>query len=103
VNVRNPVAALWLYTLARVAVFAALFGLLWVMGVRGLLGAAVALVLSVPVSFVVLTKPRAALTETMQARVQARGERTAALDAELSGEPSDAPTQPATDDDRPTA
>jgi hypothetical protein len=89
INLRHPIAALWVYTLARAAVFGLLFGLLWLFGVRGLLGAAIALVLSVPLSYVLLTKPRAALTDSVHDRLDARHERTVALDAELAGDDLD--------------
>lgn len=83
---RHPLVVFWTYTLLRVAVFGALFGLLWLFGLRGLLGAAVAVVLSVPLSFVLLSRQRAALAQSMQERLQLHQDRAAALGAELSGE-----------------
>ena len=85
----HPLAALWVYTLLRIALFGALFGLLWLFGVRGLLGAIIALVLSVPLSFVMLARPRQALVAGVTGQVEARRARTSELDAQLSGRADD--------------
>jgi hypothetical protein len=85
----HPLAALWVYTLLRIALFGVLFGLLWLFGVRGLLGAIVALVLSVPLSFVLLARPRQALVAGVTGQVEARRVRTSELDARLSGTADD--------------
>ncbi len=84
---------LWVYTLLRFALFGVLFGLLWLVGVGGFLGAIIAIVLSVPLSYVLLTRPRAALSDTIERRLAARQQRNADLDAELRGD--------AIDDNRP--
>jgi hypothetical protein len=78
--------AMWLYTALRFGLFFALFGLLWLVGVKGFLGAVIALVLSVPLSFVLLAKPRAAFAAVLEQRVNARRARQAELDAELRGD-----------------
>jgi hypothetical protein len=80
-----PLAALWVYTLLRIALFGVLFGLLWLFGVRGLAGAIIALILSVPLSFVLLSRPRQALVAGVTGQVEARRVRTSELDARLSG------------------
>ena len=85
-RISHPLAWFWIYTGLRVAVFAIILGLLWVSGVRGLLGAAVALVLSVPLSYVILARPRARLTEALHDRLMGRRQRTEAFDAQLSGD-----------------
>jgi hypothetical protein len=82
---RNPLIYFWVYSLARVTLFLVLWGLLWLFGLGGLIGAAVALLLSIPLSFVLLARPRAAMTASMMERLNVRQERTAALDDELSG------------------
>jgi hypothetical protein len=82
---RNPLIYFWVYSLSRVALYLALWGLLWLLGLGGLIGAAVALVLSMPLSYVLLARPRAAMTAAMMARLNVRHERTADLDHELSG------------------
>ncbi|MGI8881299.1 MAG: DUF4229 domain-containing protein [Jatrophihabitans sp.] len=82
----HPLAALWIYTALRVVLFGLLFGVLWLVGVNGLLAAVIAAVLSLPLSYVLLAKPRARLAEGMHEQFAARKARTAELDAELSGE-----------------
>ena len=85
----HPLAALWVYTLLRIALFGVLFGVLWLFGVRGLLGAIIALLLSVPLSFVLLARPRQALVAGVTGQVEARRARTSELDARLSGKADD--------------
>ena len=82
---RNPLIYFWVYSLARVSLFLGLWGLLWLFGLGGLIGAAVALVLSVPLSYVFLARPRMAMTAAMMERLNVRQERTAELDQKLSG------------------
>lgn len=65
-RIRHPLIWFWIYTALRVAVFGILYGLLWLVGVRDLLGAALALVLSVPLSYALLARPRAALAAALQ-------------------------------------
>ena len=81
----NPLVYFWVYSLLRIALLGVLFGLLWLFGLGGLVGAAVAVVLSVPLSFVLLARPRNAMTEAMMQRLTVRQERTARLDEKLSG------------------
>jgi O-antigen ligase len=82
---RRSFGAMWLYTILRFGLFFALFGLLWLVGVKGFLGAIIALVLSVPLSFVLLAKPRQAFAQVLEQRFEARKARQADLDAELQG------------------
>ena len=91
---RHPLIIFWTYSLLRIVVFGAIFGLLWLFGLRGLIAAAIAIVLSVPLSFVLLSKPRAALAQSMQDRLQIRQDRAADLDARLGGETDDTGEQP---------
>ena len=79
-------SAMWLYSALRFGLFFALFGLLWLVGVKGFLGAVIALALSVPLSFVLLAKPRAAFAAVLEQRVNARRARQAELDAKLRGD-----------------
>jgi hypothetical protein len=78
--------AMWLYTALRIALFLALFGLLWLLGVTGFLGAIIALALSLPLSYVLLAKPRQAFAALIEQRIEARRARQADLDAKLSGD-----------------
>jgi hypothetical protein len=82
---RNPLIYFWVYSLARITLFLVLWGLLWLFGLGGLIGAAVALVLSVPLSYVFLARPRMAMTAAMMERLNVRQERIATLDDDLSG------------------
>ena len=75
--------ALWLYTLLRSALFVVLWGILWLVGLGGFLGAIIALVLTLPLSYVLLARPRARLSETIEQRIDVQRTRKAALDAEL--------------------
>jgi uncharacterized protein DUF4229 len=79
--------SMWLYTVLRFALFFALFGLLLLVGLHGLLAAALALVLSVPLSLVLLARPRAAFTRQLELRVEARRAERAQLDSQLDPDP----------------
>jgi hypothetical protein len=83
---RNWMGAMWLYTLLRIALFFVVFGLLWLLGVKGFLGAVIALALSLPLSYVLLAKPRQAFAAQIEQRIEARRARQADLDAKLSGD-----------------
>lgn len=85
-RVTHPVAALWIYTALRVLVFAVLLGLLWLFGLRGLLGAVVALALSLPLSYVLLARPRARLAASLEDRLDRRRVERDDLESRLSGE-----------------
>ena len=78
---------MWLYTLLRFGLFFALWGLLLLIGLRGLLAPLIALVLSVPLSLVLLARPRAAFTRQLEMRVEARRAERERLDSDL--EPGD--------------
>jgi membrane protein implicated in regulation of membrane protease activity len=75
----------WVYTLLRIALFAAVWGVLWLVNVRGLLGLLLAVLLSVPLSFVLLARPRAALAASLEQRVAERKEREDDLRQRLAG------------------
>ena len=83
---KRSMGAMWLYTVLRFGLFFALFGLLWLVGVKGFLGAIIALVLSVPLSFVLLARPRQAFAQVIEQRMEARKQRQADLDAQLQGD-----------------
>jgi O-antigen ligase len=81
---------MWLYTILRFGMFFALWGLLALLGVRGFLAPILALVLSVPLSLVLLARPRAHFTRQLEARIEARRAERAELDAQLEpGEKDD--------------
>ena len=83
---KRSMGTMWLYTVLRFGLFFALFGLLWLVGVKGFLGAIIALVLSVPLSFVLLARPRQAFAQVLEQRVEARRKRQSDLDAQLRGD-----------------
>ena len=79
-------SSMWLYTILRFGLFFALWGVLVLVGLKGLFAAIVALVLSVPLSLVLLAKPRARFTSQLEARINAHRHDRAELDAELDPE-----------------
>jgi Protein of unknown function (DUF4229) len=79
--------SMWLYTILRFGLFFALWGLITLAGLHGLLGALVAVALSVPLSFVLLSGPRARFAANIEHRLNARRESRAQLDAQLDPEP----------------
>jgi len=86
----QTIGAMWLYTLLRFGIFFVLWGLLWLARVPSLLAALIAIVLSVPLSFVLLRKQREKMAANLEQRVAARQAEQHQLDVRLSG-----------DDDRP--
>jgi hypothetical protein len=80
---------MWLYTILRFGLFFALWGLLVLFGVHGFLAPILALVLSVPLSFVLLARPRAQFTRQLEARLAARRADREDLDARLEPGESD--------------
>jgi hypothetical protein len=74
---------MWLYTALRFGLFFALWGLLYLIGLKSLPAAAIGLVLSVPLSFVLLARPRARMAAQIEARMAAHREARAELDRRL--------------------
>ena len=83
----NWMGSLWLYTLLRFGLFFALWGLVVLAGLHGLFAALVALVLSVPLSFVLLSRPRARVAANLESRVQAHRVAREDLDRRLDPDP----------------
>jgi membrane protein implicated in regulation of membrane protease activity len=81
--------SMWLYTLLRFGMFFALWGILVLVGLLGFFAPLLALVLSVPLSLVLLAKPRAAFTRRLEARIEARKAARAELDARLEHDDRD--------------
>jgi UPF0716 family protein affecting phage T7 exclusion len=86
---RQTLSAMWLYTILRFGLFFALWGLLWASRVPGLLAATIALVLSIPLSYILLRKQRARLAANLEARVTARQAQRHDFDEKLAGDISD--------------
>jgi O-antigen ligase len=77
---------MWLYTLLRFGLFLVLWALLWLARVPVFLAALIALVLSVPLSFILLRKQREKMAANLEQRVTARQAERHELDTRLSGE-----------------
>jgi len=80
---------MWLYTILRFGLFFALWGILVLVGVKPLFAALLGLVISVPLSYLLLAKPRARFTANLEARVDARREERSKLDHELDPDADD--------------
>ena len=78
---------MWLYTLLRFGLFFALWGLMELVGLRGLVAALVGLVLSIPLALVLLSRPRAMVAGNLETRINARREARTDLDARLDPDP----------------
>jgi Protein of unknown function (DUF4229) len=83
---RQTLGAMWLYTLLRYGLFVVLWAVLWLARVPGLLAALIALVLSVPLSYVLLRRQRAKMAANLEQRIVARRAQERQFDARLSGE-----------------
>ena len=83
-----PRIAPWLvvYTVGRLAIAAALVVLLWVLGLDFWSGALFGLLLSMPVSYLLLRPSRERLTEGLAARSLARQQAKADREARRAGE-----------------
>lgn len=75
--------SLWGYTLLRFGMFFALWGILVLVGLGGLLAPLIALVISVPLSYVLLSGPRNRVAHNIEARIAASRHARADLDARL--------------------
>ncbi len=81
--------SLWGYTLLRFAMFFALWAILVLVGLAALFAALVALVLSVPLSLVLLSGPRARVAEQVERRVEAARAAREDLDVRLDPKQDD--------------
>jgi hypothetical protein len=84
--------SMWLFTALRYGMFFVLWAVLYLVGVRGMngfLAPLLALLLSVPLSYVLLARPRAAFAHELELRLAARRAQRAELDAELDPDPED--------------
>lgn len=65
------------YTAARIALFLATFGVLWLLGFKSWLGAMLALLISGVVSYVVLSRQRDAVSSSVNEKAKRISERMA--------------------------
>ena len=82
----RSMGALWLYTALRFGLFLLIWGILYAIGLQWFIAALIALVLSVPLSLVLLAKPRAMLSRTIEERLEAQKAKRAEFDARLDGD-----------------
>jgi predicted permease len=80
------VKAFLIYTAARLLVLFAVAGLLYLLGLRGFLLAMVALLVSLPVSYLLLRRQREAFGADVERRLAARRARRTELRAKLRGD-----------------
>ena len=85
----NWMGSLWGYTLLRFGMFFALWGLLELVGLHGLFAALLALVLSVPLSLVLLAGPRARVAAKVEQRIEASRAARRDLDQRLDPDHDD--------------
>ena len=78
--------SMWLYTVLRFAMFFALWGILVLVGLTPMMGALVAVLLSVPLSFVLLAGPRKRFAAQLEERINTARTQRSDLDKRLSGE-----------------
>jgi Protein of unknown function (DUF4229) len=77
------IGTLWGYTLLRFAMFFALWGIMVLLGLGGLIAPLIALVLSVPLSLVLLAGPRNRVAQQIEARMAASRAARHELDTRL--------------------
>jgi hypothetical protein len=75
-----------MYSVARLLLFVAVAALLYALNLRGLLLGAVALLVTLPLSYVLLARLRNAFAQDVERRVSERRERQADLRARLRGD-----------------
>ena len=76
---------LWLYSALRFGLFGVIWAILYVIGLEWFIAALIALALSIPLSLVLLAKPRAMLSQTIEQRIDVQREKKAEFDARLEG------------------
>jgi O-antigen ligase len=81
--------SMWLYTVLRVALFFAIWGVLVLIGVTGFIGAVIAAIVSIPLSYFLLSVPRQRFAAKLEQRVNERREERAKLDDELDPDSGD--------------
>jgi O-antigen ligase len=85
----NWMGSLWGYTILRFGLFFALWGLLVLVGLHGLFAAMLALVLSIPLGFVLLAGPRARVAAQVEQRIEASRAARRDLDQRLDPDRDD--------------
>jgi len=84
------VRAVLVYTLSRLVLFAATFGVLYLLGARGFLAIALAVLISGLVAFVLLSRQRDALSGSVNAMVRRTRDFGKRLDEGAAAEDDDA-------------
>ena len=78
--------SMWAYTLLRFGLFALLWLVFVVAGLGALIAAVIAAVVSIPLSYVLLARPRAKFAATIEQRLEAARAERASLDKQLAGD-----------------
>jgi Protein of unknown function (DUF4229) len=86
---RRSLGLFWLYTGLRFGLFGLIWLVLWLVGVGSLLSAAIAVVLSIPLSWVLLARPRRAFAANLEQRINAHVDKRAEFDDRLEGRTED--------------
>lgn len=80
---RKDMRTVAVYTLSRLALFAATFAVLYLLGARGLLAIALSVLISGLISFVLLSRQRDAVSGSVSGAIRRTRERTAEFSARL--------------------
>lgn len=83
---RNWMGSMWLYTVLRFALFFAVWGILLLIGLSGIIALAGALFLSFPLSYVLLAVPRRRFAAVIEARMELHRTEREQLDADLDAD-----------------
>jgi hypothetical protein len=79
--------SMWLYSVLRFGMFFALWGIFELIGIHGLFAAFLGLIVSIPLGYVLLQRPRAAVAGNNEQRINSRREARDELSARLDPDP----------------
>ena len=91
---RAWMGSMWLYTLLRFGLFGVLWGVLYLIGLPVFGAALLGLLLSVPLSFVLLARPRARFANQIELRMNARRVESTDLASQLDPDAEDDDVDP---------
>ena len=90
---KRAMGTLWLYSTLRFGLFGVLWAILYLIGLQWFIAALISLALSIPLSLVLLAKPRAMLSQTIEQRIDVQRDKKADFDARLEGVDDDQITE----------
>jgi predicted Kef-type K+ transport protein len=91
---KRSMGTLWMYSLLRFGLFGVIWAILYAIGLEWFLAALIALALSIPLSLVLLARPRAMLSQNIEQRIERQKSRRADFDARLEGADGNDDPQP---------